>query len=288
MSEPQNTMTAKMISVSVVLILIVAGGYWAFTSAFDQSNAHRTKLVITGSSTVEPLIYEIAKRFEQENPGYRIDVQAGGSSRGISDAKSGTADIGMASRELKSSEEDGLVVRPVAVDGIGMIVHRDNPVSQLTGEDVLKIYLGQISNWSELGGEDKKIIVINKASGRGTLECFLNHFKLKEETIQADLIVGENQQAIISVLNDSAAIGYVSIGAADAEIKNGAELKLLSLDGVSASVNSVADGTFPISRKLNLVIQEEKWEAVKAFVEFATSDRVHDLVESQFFVPVAN
>lgn len=285
--ESSSSITMKVVTIAAIGGIFAFCGYWAFVSAFDTSS-NTQRIVITGSSTIAPLIEEIAKRFEEEHPEFRIDVQTGGSSRGISDAKNGLADIGMASRELKPDEKTDLVTHCVAIDGIGIIVHRDNPVSQLTSDEIKKIYLGQIQNWSELGGANQAIAVINKASGRGTLEVFLNHFQLNEADIQADIIVGENQQAILTVNNNTAAIGYVSIGSADAEIELGATLKLITLNGIEASPSSVADGTFPVSRKLNLITKSEISEPVKNFIEYATSNQVHDLVESQFFVPVSN
>ena len=285
--KSSSSTAAKLISISAILAIFAFCGYWAFVSAFDSSSATK-RIVITGSSTIAPLIEEVAKRYEKEHPEYRIDVQTGGSSRGISDVQNGLADIGMASRELKPNEQTGLATHCVAVDGIGIIVHRDNPVSQLTSDQIKDIYLGKVQNWSELGGTNEPIAVINKASGRGTLEVFVKHFQLNEADIKADIIVGENQQAILTVNSNTAAIGYVSIGAADAEIKHGANLKLITLDRVAASTESVANGTFPVSRKLNLVTSSDSSTAVNNFIEYATSNQVNDLVESQFFVPVSN
>ncbi len=285
-STSSSTTATAILSVFSIIAISAFGGYWAFVSAFDStSNSHR--IVVTGSSTIAPLINEIALRFEAENPDYRIDVQTGGSSRGIADVQNGLADIGMASRELKTNEL-ALVTHRVAIDGIGFIVHRNNPVSQLTSQQVKQIYLGQIENWSEIGGADKEIAVINKASGRGTLEVFLKHFQIKEADIQADVIVGENQQAILTIGSNESAIGYVSIGAADAEIELGANLKLLALDGVQASIQSVANGNYPVARNLNLVTTPKQSMATKKFIDFATSSQVNDLVESQFFVPTSN
>lgn len=246
------------------------------------------RIVVTGSSTIAPLMSEIAARFEKAHPGIRIDVQTGGSSRGIKDTHEGLADIGMASRELKSSEGTQLKTHRLAVDGIGILVHQDNPIATLSSRQLTQIYRGEIDNWSQLGGPDQEIAVINKASGRGTLEVFLKHFGIREAEIDADIIVGENQQAMLTIGSNPAAIGYVSIGAADAEMKHGAKLKLITLDGVEASVQTVANGTFPVARNLNLITQSQTSESVQRFIEYATSQQVNDLVESQFFVPIAN
>ncbi len=115
--------------------------------------ADTQKLVLTGSSTVAPLALEIGKRFEQRNPGVRVDVQTGGSTRGVNDARTGLADIGMASRALKSDEGD-LTSYRIAMDGIGIILHRDNPVHELSDGQIRAIYTGKITNWKSLCGTD--------------------------------------------------------------------------------------------------------------------------------------
>ena len=114
--------------------------------------ASATKLTLTGSSTVAPLAAEIGKRFETQHPGVRVDVQTGGSSRGVADALSGLADIGDASRALKPEEiSQGLIATTIAKDGICVILHKDNPVKELTKEQIVSIYLGKVTDWKQVG-----------------------------------------------------------------------------------------------------------------------------------------
>jgi len=152
-----------------------------------------TSLVITGSSTVAPLINEIGKQFEQEFPGSRIDVQTGGSSRGIADIRAGSADIGMVSRTLTDQESD-LQSYKVAIDGIAIVVHEDNPIPELSREQVQKIYSKQVTRWSDVGGKNAPITVINKAEGQSTLEVFQAFFESQPKAIKADVIIVDNQQ----------------------------------------------------------------------------------------------
>ena len=244
------------------------------------------KLVITGSSSVAPLALEIAKRFEKQNPGVRIDVQSGGSSRGMADARSGLAQIGMVSRVLKPEEHD-LVAHTIAMDGVGVILHRSNPVPSLTDEQIKAIYTGQITNWKEVGGQDTRITVVNKAEGRSTLELFLHHFALKNSEIKAQVVIGDNPQGIKMVAGNPGAIGYVSIGAAEYDAAQGTTIKLMAMEGVAATLANVRDGRFPLSRPLNLVTKGEPTGLAKRFIDFARSNAVHDLVEAQFLVPLA-
>ena len=245
------------------------------------------KLTLTGSSTVAPLASEIAKKFEAEHPDVRIDVQTGGSSRGLADAAQGLADIGMVSRALKDSETERFTSYAIATDGIGIILASSNPVLSLSDRQIVDIYTGKIDNWQQVGGTDAPITVVNKAEGRSTLELFLNYFDLENSQIEADVIIGDNQQGIKTVAGNKNAIGYVSIGAAERDISAGVPLKLLSVGGVEASTATVQDGSFPLSRPLNLVTTETPLGLSKEFIEFAQSEKVHDLVEAQNFVPIS-
>ncbi|WP_428423065.1 phosphate ABC transporter substrate-binding protein [Methylibium sp.] len=252
-------------------------------AGLDRTHAAEGKLTLTGSSTVAPLALEMAKRFEKQNPGVRIDVQSGGSSRGIADARSGAAQIGLVSRALKAEEHD-LLAHTVALDGISIILHRSNPVALLSDAQIKAIYTGQVRHWREAGGPDLPITVVNKAEGRSTLELFLHYFELTNSQIKPQVVIGDNAQGIKTVAGNPGAIGYVSIGAADYEARQGAAIKLLPMGGVAASVAQVRAGKFPLSRPLNLVTRGQPTGLALAFIEFAKSKATHDLVEAQFFV----
>ena len=245
----------------------------------------KKKIVLTGASTIAPLATEIGKRFEELHPGVRVDVQTGGSSRGVNDARQGLNDIGMVSRPLKDDEKD-LHGFSIAKDGVTIILHKDNPVKSLSDEQVVAIYKGKITNWKEVGGHDAKITVVNKAEGRSTLELFCQYFKLKNTEIKADSVIGDNEQGIKQVAGNRDAIGYVSIGTAEYDADHGTPIKLLPIDGVEATSENVANGKFPLSRPLLLVTKSPPEGLVKEFIEFAASDKVHDLIREQSFVPL--
>ena len=243
------------------------------------------QLTITGASTIAPLASEIGKRLEETNPDLRIDVQTGGSARGVADVRAGLAAIGLVSRKLKDDETD-LTAFTIARDGVGIILNTDNPVSVLTDEQIVDIYLGKIANWKDVGGKDAPITVVNKAEGRSTLDLFTNYFKLKNSDIKASVVIGDNQQGIKTVAGNHNAIGYVSIGTAEFESEQGTPIKLLPLKGVAASVENVRNGTFSLARPLNLVVKAAPEGTVKSFIDFAQSKDVRDLVKEQFFVPL--
>lgn len=255
--------------------------------ACSRGGESSQKIVVTGASTIAPLMSEIGKRFEEKHPGVRIDVQTGGSSRGVNDARQGLNDIGMASR-LANEDEKDLIFVPIGLDGVAMIVHASNTVAELTPDQVRAIYRDQINNWSEVGGPDLPITVVHKAEGRSTLELFLKYFKLEPAEIKSEVIVGDNAQDIKSVATDPSAVGYVSVGTAEFEVKRGTTIKALPLEGAAPTTDAVRAGQFPLSRPLQLVTAKPAEGLVKELIEFATSPDVQDLVEGQFFVPLVN
>ncbi|GIW95976.1 MAG: phosphate-binding protein [Pirellulaceae bacterium] len=260
-------------------------GHGKAHAASTHRDASPSRLIITGSSTLAPLVAEIARRFEQLHPDVRIEVQTGGSSRGIRDVSTGAADIAMVSRDLDESERD-LTAIPIARDGVCLLIHKNNPVTSLTDEQVIGIYTGKIRHWEEVGGLPQPIVVVSKAAGRATLEVFCQYFRLREDQIRADIIIGDNQEGLKAVANHTGAIGYVSLGAAEYEAQRGLPIKLLPSRGVPATTDRLADGSFPISRTLNLVTRGEPSGWASRFISYCCSEHVHDLVEAFFFVPV--
>lgn len=252
----------------------------------NDGNRLQGKLVLTGSSTVAPLAAEIGKKFESQHSNVRVDVQSGGSSRGIADARQGVANIGMVSRALKPDEKD-LKAFSIARDGVTVILHQENPVPSLTDKQIVDIYTGKVNNWKQVGGKDGAITVVNKAEGRSTLELFTHYFKLKNTDIKAQVVIGDNEQGIKTVAGNPNAIGYVSIGSAENSAANKVPIKLLPVNGVAATTANVQNGSFPISRPLNLVTKTEPQGLAKEFIDFAQSQQVSDIVKKQNFVSIA-
>lgn len=256
---------------------------YSLDASLAQADGH--KLVITGSSTMAPLVAEIGKRFETRHPGVRIDVQTGGSSRGIADVINGVADIGMASRALKSQEHH-LHGSVIAQDGITIILHRSNPVRELTDDQIRAIYTGGITHWNQVGGPDAPITVVNKAEGRSTLELFLTYFQVSNRDIHPHVVIGDNEQGIKTVAGNPHAIGYVSIGTAQYDATHGIPIRLLPLQHIPATIETVREGTFPLSRPLTLVTKSLPTGLIKTFIDFARSSQANELILKQYFVPL--
>lgn len=243
------------------------------------------RLTLAGSSTIQPLCEVAAQAYEHAHTGVQINVQGGGSGVGVTSARSGLADIGMVSRALKPEEAD-LTATSIAFDGIAVIVHASNPLTNITRAQVIDLYTGAAANWSALGAPSAPVTVINKEEGRSTLELFEHHFGLRGRFVRNAIIIGPNGQAITTVAGNPNAVAYVSIGSATAAIAQGTPIKLLALDGTAATVENVRNGSFPLRRPLNLVTRAAPTGLAASFIAFVRSPEGQRLVASQDFVPL--
>ncbi|HWZ47656.1 MAG TPA: substrate-binding domain-containing protein [Herbaspirillum sp.] len=270
-------------------ILLAACGRESASSDVQASSSASTDiegtLHLTGSSTGEPLMVQIASRFRTLHPKVEIKIEMGGSARGIRDVRDGKTDIGMVSRVLTESEQD-LKGFPIARDGIGLMVHKNNPVTTLTSAQVTGIFTGQIKNWREVGGRNAPIMVINREDGRGSIELFKEHFRLRYSDIQAQIVLGADNPAVIeAVAAQPNAISMMSVIEADNKEKAGGLIKLVSLDGVAATHASILSGNYPLSRPLSLVTRELPTGLLKNFIEYSLSAQVVDIIENMGFIP---
>jgi len=240
-------------------------------------------LSIAGSTTVQPLAEAVANEFIALYPDVTVDVQGGGSSVGVKSAAEGTADIGMASREIKESElaeTPELQIFVVARDGIAPVVHPDVDVDEVTMDQVRQIFAGEITNWSELGGSDQPIIVVAREEGSGTRAAF-------EEIVMGDSLIVDT--AVLQPSNGSVkttvsttewSIGFLSFGYLDDSVKG------LAVDGVVASLETAKAGEFPVIRPLNMLTMGEPSELAAAFLEYMLSEIGQEIAESQGWISV--
>lgn len=242
-------------------------------------------LTLAGSSTIQPLAEVAGQAYEKAHPGVQIDVQGGGSSVGISSARSGLSDIGTVSRPLKEDEKD-LTATTIALDGIALIVNAANPMAGITADQVVAIYSGAKTNWHDFGGADKPITVVNKEEGRATLELFEQHFGLKGKFVPTAVIIGPNGQAITTVAGNPDAIAYVSIGSAAVAESEGTAIRRLPLDGIAATTENVANNTYTVTRPLNLVTKGAPAGLAADFTAFVLSPEGQKLVAEQDFIPL--
>ncbi len=242
------------------------------------------KILITGSSTMAPMIAVAGKRFSTRHPGVQIEVRTAGTAQGIDDVMKGKADIGMASRAL-TDKESGLYSFAIARDGVGLIVHKNNPVQRLTNRQVSEIFTGKINNWSKVGGNDAPIAPINAKGGFGAVELFATYFGIKYADIKAQIIATDNLDRIKVVGENPNGIAYLSVGSAQHAADTGAPIRLLPIDGVAATTKNISSGNYPISRPLLLITKEVPRGLAKEFINFALSSQITDIVLQHEYVP---
>ena len=250
----------------------------------DEGTANLSGSVSTnGSTSMESVIGVLSEQFMADNSGVTVTYDATGSGTGIESVSNGSCDIGLASRALKDTET-GLVSTTVALDGIAIIVNKDCGVSDLTVEQIASIFTGEITNWSEVGGEDLEIACIGRESGSGTRDGFESVTGTEDACVLAQELTSTGA-VIEAVSNSKNAIGYASLSAVEGQ--DG--IKALTVGGVECSEETVLDGTYEIQRPFNLITKEgaELSEAAQAFLEFATSADAAELIRGAGAVPVA-
>lgn len=252
----------------------------AAADAADNNTAELTgTLAINGSTSMEKVAKALNGAFMAKYPGVTITLDLTGSGTGIQEAMDGKIDIGNSSRALKDTET-GLVPTTIGIDGIAIVVNNENTVSNLTLEQLEKIYSGEIKNWSEVGGEDKAIVVIGREDGSGTRDGF-ESIVMKNSTPSYAQELESTGTVISTVSTTAGAIGYASLANVDDSIK------ALSIDGVSPSEETVKDGTFPIQRPFICVYKEgNENELIKAYLDFALSEEGQTQVANAGAVPV--
>ena len=236
-----------------------------------------------GSTSMESVIGALSEKFMEDHSGITVTYDATGSGTGIEAASNGTCDIGLSSRALKE-EETGLTGTTVALDGIAIIVNADSPIEDLTIEDIASIFTGTYTNWSEVGGEDLEIACIGRESGSGTRDGF-ESITGTEDACQLSQELTSTGAVIEAVKNSPNAIGYASLSAVEGQ----EGIKVLTVNGVTCSEETIQDGSYEIQRPFVLVTKEgeELSEAAQSFFDFATSADAADLIREAGAVPVA-
>lgn len=236
-----------------------------------------------GSTSMEKVINILAEQFMNDNSGVSVTYDPTGSGTGIESVRTGSCDIGLASRALKTSET-GLTGTVVALDGIAIIVNKDCPVEDLTIEQIASIFKGEIKNWNELGGEDLAISCVGREAGSGTRDGFESVTGTSDACVLAQELTSTG--AVISaVAANPNAIGYASLSAVEGQ--DG--IKALKVNGVDCSEETVLDGTYAVQRPFVLVTREGEplSPAAQAFFDYATSTAANDLIRQAGAVPVA-
>ena len=227
-----------------------------------------------GSTSMEKVIGALSESYMAANKDVTVNYNPTGSGAGITAVQEGTCDIGLSSRALKDEEKAaGLKETVLAYDGIAIIVHPDNPVNDLSIEQIAKLYTGEITNWKDVGGSDAEVVLIGREAASGTRDGFESITGTKDKCQYRQELTSTGD-VITAVSQNPDAIGYASLAA----IKD--SVKALSVDGVTPSEATVKDGSYPVQRPFVLVTVEGKAlsAAAQSFFDYATSADAADII----------
>ena len=278
---------AILLTLTMALSLLAACGGKQETPAQTEQSAQPAALSGTvstnGSTSMEKVIGALSEQFMTDNSGVSVTYDATGSGAGIEAASNGSADIGLSSRALKDEEKvSGLVGTTVALDGIAVIVNPANKVADLTVEQIAQIFTGEITDWSQLGGEAGTISCIGREAGSGTRDGFESITKTKD-ACKMDQELTSTGAVIEAVAGNPNAIGYASLSA----LKD--TVKAVTVGGVACTEDTVLDGSYAIQRPFVFVAKDSAALSAQAqaFFDFATSAAANDLIRAAGAVPVA-
>ncbi len=263
----------KYISILMTAILAV--------SLLAGCGSESSSVSTDGSTSMSKVILALSEDYMNHNKGVTVTYNPTGSTSGISAVQEGRCDIGLASRALKEEEkQNGLVETTLAYDGIALVIHPENPVEDLTMEQIAQVFTGEITNWSQLGGADAEIVLIGREAGSGTRDGF-EEMAGVEDVCKYRQELTSTGDIITAVSQNPAAIGYASL----ASVKD--TVKAVKVGGVAPSEDTVKDGTYAIQRPFVLVTREGTAlsEAAQAFFTYMTSGEANEIITAAGVVP---
>ena len=277
----------KIIAVPATALLITAAlagcGTETETKTETGSAAKTTQQTVStdGSTSMEKVIGYLSEAYMEENGDVKVTYNPTGSGTGITAVSEGRCDIGLSSRDLKEAESANLNSTVAAIDGISVIVNPNNTVADLSVEDIKKIYTGEVSNWSQVGGSDLPIVCIGREAASGTRDGFESVTGTKDSCKYSQELTSTGD-VVQTVANNPNAIGYASFASVNDSVK------MISVEGVMPSVSSIQSGEYKIQRDFILVTRKNDSlsDAAQKFFDFATSAQADELIEKAGAVPV--
>jgi len=292
----RNSLTVRMLGIAMVAGLVFAAGCGQSgepardggeTAGGDggetQEEVLSGELNVQGSTTVQPLAERLAEGFEALHEDVRINVGGGGSSVGVKSAGDGSADIGMASRVVKESEFEeypGIVVHTIARDGIAVVAHADVTVDDMSVEQIRGIFSGEITSWSEVGGQDAEIVVVSREEGSGTRAAF-EDMVMDDALIYGRAILQPSNGAVRTTVSTTPnAIAYLSFGYLDDSVQP------IKVDGVPPTEENAASEDYSIVRPLNMITDGEPTGVAAEWLEFIMGEEGQAIVAEEGYLPV--
>ena len=253
----------------------------AGSTASSTAAALSGNVATGGSTSMKNVIAALTEGFAEVEPGVTVSYDPTGSGAGITGATDKTLDIGLSSRALKDDEKNDVDGTTVALDGIAIIVNKDSKVADLTVDQLKQMFTGEITNWSEVGGDDGEIVLVGREAGSGTRDGFESIVDVKDSCKYAQELTATG--AVISAVEaNPLAIGYASLSAV------GDTVKMVTVGGVECSEETVKDGSYEVQRPFVFVTNKSVAlsEQAQAFFDFATSADAADLIRTAGAVPV--
>lgn len=280
-------MRSKKLKLMVgALLVTMVGATFVGCGSNSENNTASSKdtttISISGSTSVGPLMEKIQEKYEEENNNVTLEIQQNGSGAGIKDVISGISEIGMSSRELKDEEKGSVQGTTVAYDGIALLVNPENPVKNISLEDVKKIYTGEITNWKEIGGDDTPIVVVSREEGSGTRDAFQEIVGYKSEELLKDATISDGSGAVkTTVAGNKNAIGFASFEYIDNTVS------ALKINDVEPTADNVKSGNYKLSRPFILVTKEGSLtENGQKLIDFVLSAEGQQIVEENKLITI--
>ena len=265
-----------LLSVLMVLGLSACSNNTAQTNKTEEG-ALSGSISLSGSTSMEKVCEALAETFMEEYKDITVTVEYTGSGAGIESVTNGMCDIGNSSRNLKDSEkEKGVVENIIAIDGIAVIVNPASEVENLTKDELIKIYTGEIKNWKELGGKDENIVVLGREAGSGTRSAFEELLKIQDLCVYAGEI-DSTGGVKAKIASTEGTIGYVSLDVVDDTVK------ALKLDGIEATEANIKGGSYLLSRPFVMATKGDiasQNELVKPWFDYINSPKGQEVIKS--------
>lgn len=272
----------KLFRLMLTALFLVSCATFAYADDLDAFKGQSGTLKIAGGTAHIPVMKEAAKMISGAYPDIRITIAGGGSGVGIKQVGEGLIDIGNSGRMATDKEVNdyGLVMHKWAIDGVGAVVNPKNPVTTLTTEQLEAIFAGKISNWKELGGEDRTINLYDRDAASGTRSVFWKKGLKKTEISPKANVVASNGAMKTAISGDPYSIGFVSVGHIDDSVA------AVTLDGVAPTLENVKNGSFTVARGLYSNTKGDAEGLTKLFIDFLFSPTGQELVKAKGFVAV--
>lgn len=271
------------------MLVILAGA--VFANGEQEGGSGNLRLSMGGSTTMDPIMSSAIEVYRTEvDPAAELSYDAPGSTAGIQGTLNGIYDVGASSRALFIRErEQGLQATTIATDGLAVIVHETVPIDDISIEDLAAVFVGEIRNWSELGGPDQEIVVVNRDQASGTFGAFRELVLVRTygddaRFIRQALVTESNGNMATMVTQTPYSIGYASLITLERVEDQGG--KALSVNGVEDTKETVLTGEYPITRPLNVVTLGEPTGERKVIVDFLLSARGQEIVNEVGYLPL--